>query len=83
MVISLENLQAILFQWPEKVVRFDFGAYPSEIISWRGDYVLPSLSNSQEPITAKDLAQKLEEVLNGKQHRGYKGGFFQFRPHMS
>lgn len=62
-----------------KQVKFDFGAFPLAICSWRGAYDEPTLTNSQEPITAAELVTVLEEALiHKKEFRGYKGGYFSY-----
>lgn len=61
-------------------VKFDFGAFPSHIISWLGSYDEPSLDNdSLHSITISNLIKILDEALGGlKTYRGYKGGEYTF-----
>ncbi len=58
-------------------VKFDFGASPKYIDSWRGSYDLPSLfwDNKCNNIQNKKFKQMIKEI-EGMEVEGYKGGDF-------
>jgi hypothetical protein len=79
-MFTINELLDELAKYPsDALVKFDFGAYPSRIISWRGSYDEPSLDDSQELITVALLRGLLEEAMSGETlYHGYKGGDYAF-----
>lgn len=63
----------------EAIVKFDFGSYPTRVISWRGSYDEPSLDNDiVEKKTVEQLIKNLKEAISGLRFRAYKGGYVDF-----
>jgi hypothetical protein len=81
MPLTINELLNELAKYPSNaLVKFDFGAYPSEIISWKGGNDEPSLAcSSLNLITVALLKELLEEAISGEKfYRGYRGGDYNF-----
>ena len=58
-------------------IKFDFGAYPEYIDSWRGSYELPSLFWEMECSNMQNKEfQEMIKDIEGMEVAGYKGGNF-------
>lgn len=67
LIAKLENVDK------EKLIIFDDGDFPSELISYRGIYRFLSITSSTSARTAGDFLRQLENVVD-KELEGYKGG---------